>query len=177
MYKILAIFVWSCLVSVIFCAAFAPQQSSSAAADATMKKAQEIPESESYRSAKACSKGGVAVGGYDLVSYRREGGPRFGSAEFSVQYGGDIFLFENVENRETFLSAPNQYLPNYGGWCAISMALGAQTCPDYGNFKIENGDLLLFEVTAFTNGRALWNTDPPKYRTKADVHYQQLMQE
>ena len=70
-----------------------------------------------------------------------------------------------------------QYLPSYGGWCAISLALGGLTCPDYNIFKIENGELLLFEVAAFTNGLALWNTDPPGYRKKADTNYDRFMQE
>lgn len=132
---------------------------------------------EPYRTATKCAKDGVAVGGYDLVSYRDADGPRLGRAEFSVEYGGGIYLFASAGNREKFLADPIQYLPHYGGWCAISMALGQKVCPNASNFKIEEGDLLLFRLTAFTNGRSLWNTDPAKYRQQADVNYQRFMRE
>ena len=38
--------------------------------------------------------------------------------------------------------------------------MGRLACPDYTNFKIEDGRLLLFELTGFTNGRTVWNSDP-----------------
>ena len=165
------------LISMSYCPAFAQEEASTAAADAMMRKAEATFQLESYRPATECAKDGVAVGGYDLISYRDEGGPRFGSAEFTEEYGNNIYLFESAENRDRFLADPMQYLPSYGGWCAISLALGRLTCPDYSDFKIENGDLLLFETTAFTNGRALWNTDAPGYRKKADTNYDRFMQE
>jgi len=165
------------LISMSYCPAFAQEETSSAAADVMMQKVEATLELKPYRPASECAKDGVAVGGYDLISYRDEGGPRFGSAEFTAEYGDNIYLFESAQNRDRFLADPMQYLPSYGGWCAISLALGGLTCPDYSIFKFENGDLLLFEVTAFTNGRALWNTDPPGYRKKADTNYDRFMQE
>lgn len=165
------------LLSMSCSPAFAQEETSSASADVALTKAGARLGLESYRSSRECAKDGVAVGGYDLISYRGEGGPRFGRAEFDVAYGGSIYLFESAENRQKFLNNPIQYLPKYGGWCAISMALGGQTCPDYSNFKIENGDLLFFELIAFTNGRSLWNTDPVVYRKQADSNYERFMRE
>ena len=175
--KIIKTFAGFYLILISYCPAFAQEEIRSAAADAMKLKAEATLELASYRPATECAKDGVAVGGYDLISYRDEGGPRFGSAEFTAEYGDNIYLFETAEKRDRFLADPMQYLPSYGGWCAISLALGGLTCPDYSIFKIENGDLLLFEVTAFTNGRALWNTDPPGHRKKADTNYDRFMEE
>ncbi len=120
---------------------------------------------------RACSPDGVAVGGYDVVSYRAEGGPLLGEKGLAAKHAGLTYLFVSAANRDAFTADPDRFLPSYGGWCAVTLALGRLTCPDYTNFQIENDELLLFETTGFTNGRVLWNTDAPGYRDKADDNY------
>ena len=122
-----------------------------------------------------CAPDGIGNGGYDLISYRKEGGPRFGSAEFPAEHGGLTYLFETEAHRDQFLDDPERYLPAYSGWCAVTLALGRLTCPDYTNFKIEDDRLLLFELTGFTNGQSLWNSDPGRFRGLADDNYGVVM--
>ncbi|MEM6582733.1 MAG: YHS domain-containing (seleno)protein [Pseudomonadota bacterium] len=122
-----------------------------------------------------CSIDGVAIGGYDLVSYHQSDGPMMGLTEIDVQYDHQTYLFANEDNRELFLSNPSQYLPRYQGWCAATLAMGRLACPDYTNFKIEDGQLLLFELVGFTNGRTLWNSDPLGFRTRADANALELL--
>ena len=122
-----------------------------------------------------CTPDGVAVGGYDLVSYRADSGPLVGEKQFALDHGGFTYLFVSDENRRQFEADPERYLPAYSGWCAVTLALGRLTCPDYTNFQIEDDTLLLFETTGFTNGRVLWNTDAPGYRVKADDNYKALL--
>ncbi|MFT5540945.1 MAG: hypothetical protein ACI97K_001955 [Glaciecola sp.] len=121
-----------------------------------------------------CEPDGVANGGYDLLSYRQDGGPLVGLKEFTVSYNGLKYLFVNDNNRVSFLEEPERYLPEYNGFCAITLALGRVTCPQYDNFKIEDDKLLLFEVTGFTNGRILWNSEPADFRSKADSNFLQI---
>lgn len=123
-----------------------------------------------------CVVDGIATGGYDLISYRHEGGPRFGSAEFPAEHEDLTYLFETEANRDRFLEDPERYVPAYSGWCAVTLALGRLTCPDYTNFKIEDERLLLFELTGFTNGRTLWNSDPGRYGGLADGNYSVVME-
>lgn len=122
----------------------------------------------------ACAPDGVGAGGYDLVSYRQPGGPKPGSPEFLAEYEGLGYLFVSAENRRQFLADPVGFLPAYGGWCATTLALGQLMCPDPTVFKIEDDRLLLFEVTGFTNGRTLWDTDPGAFRQKADTNFATL---
>lgn len=124
---------------------------------------------------RECAPEGIGVGGYDLLSYRSDNGPRFGSPEFSASHHDMEYLFESEENRQLFLDDPERYLPAYSGWCAVTLALGRLSCPDFDNFKIENDRLLLFELTGFTNGQALWNTAPDRYRDLADGNYSVVM--
>ncbi len=122
-----------------------------------------------------CAPDGVAVGGYDLVSYHQPDGPRPGQKAFEVEREGLRYRFASAENLARFEAAPDDYLPRYRGWCAATLAMGRLTCPDYTNFKIENGELLLFELVGFTNGRTVWDSDPNGFRTRADENARQLL--
>lgn len=126
-------------------------------------------------SAHPCSPDGVAIGGYDLVSYHQPGGPLAGSANLELQREGLIYRFSSQENFELFQSNPQSYLPRYQGWCATTLSMGRLVCPDYTNFKIEDGQLLLFELAGFTNGRVLWDSDPTGFRTRADINANKLL--
>jgi len=121
-----------------------------------------------------CAKEGVSVGGFDLVSYQQPAGPAPGIPELSMEFNGSTYLFANQSNLDTFRADPELYLPAYAGFCAITLALGRVTCPEYSNFKIEDDRLLLFEITGFTNGRTLWNTNPEDFRNKADANFDKL---
>ena len=121
-----------------------------------------------------CAKDGVSAGGFDLVSYRHPDGPGMGTPEFSAEFNGSTYRFATQPNLDTFRVNPERYLPAYAGFCAITLALGRVICPEFSNFKIEDDRLLLFEVTGFTNGRSLWDTNPEDFRKKADVNFELL---
>jgi hypothetical protein len=122
-----------------------------------------------------CAPDGIAVGGYDLVSYHQGTAPRQGLPQYAADHGGLSYHFMNPGNRDQFQAAPEKYLPVYRGFCATTLAMGALACPDYSNFKLENGRLLLFELAGFTNGRTVWNSDPTGFRQRADVNYIKLV--
>ncbi len=122
-----------------------------------------------------CSPDGVALGGYDVTSYFESGGPYFGTAEFVAEHNGLKYRFASQDNLSRFNAEPARYLPRYGGWCAANLSMGQLACPDYTNFKIEEGSLLLFEHTGFTNGLTVWNTDPLEYRQRADQNAIELL--
>ncbi len=124
-----------------------------------------------------CAPDGVAVGGYDLVSYHQPDGPQAGLEAFEVEHKGLRYRFANADNRAQFEAAPGDYLPRYRGWCATTLSMGRLTCPDYSNFKIENGELLLFELAGFTNGRTLWDSDPSSFRQRADANALKLLEQ
>ena len=118
-----------------------------------------------------CAPEGVAVGGYDLVSYHSDGGPVMGTAQFSANHGELKYHFASAANLATFQGDTERYLPVYSGFCAATLAMGSLVCPDYTNFKLEEGRLLLFELAGFTNGRTVWNSDPVGFRQRADANF------
>ncbi len=123
-----------------------------------------------------CAPDGIALGGYDAVSYHQINGPIKGSGEYRVTVGTLTFQFATLANQETFEQNPEQYTPTYLGWCSATLSMGRLACPDYTNFQIENGRLLLFERIGFTNGRDMWNADPRGNKARADENFIKLSQ-
>ncbi len=68
---------------------------------------------------------GYAVGGYDVVAYfELEDGdaPVAGSDAYVTPYKGVQWRFASAENLAKFKANPDQYRPQYGGYCAWAMA-------------------------------------------------------
>lgn len=124
--------------------------------------------------AHPCAPEGVAVGGYDLVSYHQPDGPVLGSESLAARHNGLSYHFSSAAHLAKFQADPERYLPRYQGWCATNLSFGRLACPEYTNFKLEDGDLLLFEHHGFTNGRSLWNADPLAHRRSADRFFPKL---
>jgi YHS domain-containing protein len=78
------------------------------------------------------STSGVAVNGYDVVSYFTELKPVKGSKEYSFKWKDAEWMFSSDKNLELFKSNPEKYAPQFGGYCAFGTAEGhtAPTKPD-----------------------------------------------
>ena len=67
---------------------------------------------------------GVAVGGYDPVSYFNSSGPKQGKKDITYSYNGATWRFANTANRDSFTKNPKAYAPQYGGHCAWAASQG-----------------------------------------------------
>ena len=78
------------------------------------------------------SSSGVAVNGYDVVSYFTELKPVKGSKDHSFQWKNAAWYFSSDKNLELFKSDPDKYAPQFGGYCAFGVAEDhtAPTKPD-----------------------------------------------
>lgn len=85
---------------------------------------------------------GVAVHGYDVVSYH-SGTPVAGNGKYSMAYEGGTYRFASAENLATFKADPAKYIPAYGGFCAFGVALGKKFDGNPKNWKIVDGRLYL----------------------------------
>ncbi len=121
------------------------------------------------------SKKGLAIAGYDVVSYF-SGEAKKGDASFKVAHQGVIFLFASKENSIAFRSDPEKYLPEYGGYCAYAVATkGKKVKIDPETFEVRDGKLYLFYNAWGTNTLTLWqNEDPEKLIPLADSNWKGL---
>jgi len=82
-------------------------------------------------------KNGLAIGGFDPVSYFISGKPMEGTKKYTISYGGAIYYFVSDDNKNRFRSDPLKYIPAYGGWCAFAMGdYGEKVKVDPQTFKI-----------------------------------------
>lgn len=91
---------------------------------------------------------GVAIDGYDPVTYFTEPEPQLGSPDYEYYWGGVPWYFTSAANRDVFMRAPEVYAPQYGGYCTMSLARGYLSDGKPGLYVIEKMKLYLFYSTA-----------------------------
>ncbi len=117
-------------------------------------------------------KNGIAIEGFDLVSYF-EGKPEIGSKEYSTIYEGATFWFSSQNHLTSFQSNPDKYLPEYGGYCAFAIADYAEKVKiDPKTFKVTDGRLFLFYNFNLTNTLTPWIKNETALIKKADKNWQ-----
>ena len=67
---------------------------------------------------------GVAIDGFDPVSYFTDPEPQPGKPDFEYIWQGVSWYFENPANRDVFMRSPEVYAPQFGGHCAMSLSRG-----------------------------------------------------
>lgn len=119
-------------------------------------------------------KNGVAIQGYDIVSYFK-GGPVLGSKKFPVDYRDVTFLFSNQSNANEFDANPEKYVPAYGGWCATAVALMNKKLDiNPASFVIQDGVLYLFS-TSMGPAKDEWVKNYPSIKQKADANWAKII--
>ena len=67
---------------------------------------------------------GIAIDGYDPVTYFTENEPQPGQPQYEYYWGGVAWYFASAANRDVFMRAPDVYAPQHGGYCEMSLARG-----------------------------------------------------
>lgn len=86
---------------------------------------------------------GLALKGYDPVSYFEAGRPQAGKEQFTAQHDGAIYRFSSAANRDAFIANPARYVPAFGGFCAMGVALEKKLDVDPQAWKVVDGRLYL----------------------------------
>lgn len=126
-------------------------------------------ESATFYNAEAgvynVDKNNVAVSGYDLVEYHQSHTAIRGSEEFELIHDGVKYHFMDEQNLTTFEANPDEYLPEFGGYCAYGLGMKEDSDGnkpgkypvDPKSFKIVNGKLYLFYDGPTFDALEYWN--------------------
>jgi YHS domain-containing protein len=87
---------------------------------------------------------GLAIGGYDPVAFFTDGKPMTGRADFELRYGGTVWRFCNVGNKEAFAARPDVYMPRFGGYDPVGVARGVAVAGNPDHWLISGERLFLF---------------------------------
>jgi hypothetical protein len=101
---------------------------------------------------------GLALKGYDPVAYFTDRKPLSGDSSLTAQWHGVTWRFVSAAHRDSFLTAPERYAPQYGGYCAFAIAHDWIADIDPGQWAVVGGKLYL------NNGffsQIAWNFDRP----------------
>jgi len=116
---------------------------------------------------------GLAIRGTDPVAYFREGRPVTGDAAFEADWKGARWRFVSARNRDDFLSTPDRFAPQYGGFCAWAVAARGKlysTQPE--NWSVVDGKLYL----NFNDDiQRKWEADVAGFITRADGSWPEIV--
>ncbi|MEL6262218.1 MAG: YHS domain-containing (seleno)protein [Cyanobacteria bacterium J06554_11] len=144
---------------------------SSAAENTAESAADNTATSAADSSAKIFVKDGVAIGGADPVAYFTEETYVPGSPEFSHGWKGATWQFATAENRDRFAENPEQYAPEFGGYCAWAVGQNALAAIDPNAWSIVDGKLYL---NANQRIQDRWSKDIPGNIALAEANWPTL---
>ncbi|MGL3111227.1 YHS domain-containing (seleno)protein [Bradyrhizobium sp. BR 1432] len=103
---------------------------------------------------------GVAIEGFDPVAYFVDGAAVRGKAQFEANLWGAVWRFRNEGNRASFLSHPEIYGPQFGGYDPADIARGVVIAGNPRFFALVAQRLYLFSREA---NRDAFAADPERF--------------
>lgn len=86
---------------------------------------------------------GIALSGYDVVSYFTAGHAVRGNAKNALMWHGATWYFSSDETMDKFEMDPRSYMPEFGGYCAYAVAEGELESSEPDLFVVQDGHLYL----------------------------------
>lgn len=86
---------------------------------------------------------GLAVHGYDVVSFFTDSKPMQGEAAFAVVHNEATYRFASKAHLDMFKASPAKYEPAFGGFCAYGVSVNAKFDGDPRFWQIVDGKLYL----------------------------------
>jgi YHS domain-containing protein len=111
---------------------------------------------------------GVAIGGFDPVSFHVDAKPSKGTKKYQTFQQGVTWFFKNKENLLAFMKHPEKYKPAYGGFCAYSVSVGSKYSGDPTLWSIQGGKLYLQHNRGT---QMIWSKDISKHIATADQNW------
>ena len=117
----------------------------------------------------------IAVQGYSPVSYLDLGIAQVGLKEYKASYNGLNYYFTSQDQKKTFEANPTKYLPQYGGFCAFGVSVGAKFRVDPNKFLVKDGKYFLFLYDLEVDAQQLWLAGKHKdLLSTADTNWNKL---
>ena len=114
----------------------------------------------------------IALNGYSPVSYLDLGLAQRGSKQYRAIHKDIAYYFTTAEQKTKFQNNPEKYLPQYGGFCAFGIYVGAKFRVDPTKFVVNDGKYYLFLNDVEVDAKQLWiaESDQSKLRRTADTN-------
>ena len=117
--------------------------------------------------------GNLAVKGYDVVSYFIDNKAVKGDKKLQIEWQGANWRFASQANLDAFKANPEQYAPQYGGYCAYAVSQGYTAGIDPEAFAVVGGKLYLNYSHSIADK---WQADRDNYILLADKNWPEVGQ-
>lgn len=97
----------------------------------------------------------IALQGYSTVSYIDLGIPQI-NKQFKTSKDGVDYYFVDAGQKQKFEANPDKYLPQYGGFCAFGVSVGAKFRVNPYKYVVKDGKLYLFLYNTEVDAQQLW---------------------
>lgn len=98
----------------------------------------------------------IALQGYSPVSYIDLSIAQIGSKQYKATYDGADYYFVDNDQKKKFEANPEKYLPQYGGYCAFGVSVGAKFRVNPYKYVVKDGKLFLFLYNMEVDAQQLW---------------------
>jgi hypothetical protein len=115
---------------------------------------------------------GVTLKGHDAVAYFTEGRAVPGLPQFEFTWNGARWRFASAANRDRFAKSPEQFAPQFGGYCAWAVSRNYTADIDPQAFAVVDGKLY---VNYSTFVQARWRLDRDGNITKGHQNWPGLL--
>lgn len=116
---------------------------------------------------------GVALGGFDPVTYFADSTPRKGDVKIQATFNGALYHFVSQDNRAIFEKDPTKFAPAYGGYCGYAASVGKVRPADPLIWSIVDGQLIVQHTKGADD---LWKKDVAGNKAKADRYWPRLVE-
>lgn len=132
------------------------------------------PRINTLKNSFFASRTDTAINGYDTVAYFTQGKPVKGLDSLVVDWMGAKWKFSTQANLELFKAKPEQYAPQYGGYCAYGVAQGYLVKVEPEQFTVREGKLYL---NYDADVQSKWLKDPEGFNREADQKFEALLKQ
>ena len=110
-------------------------------------------------------KGNVAMDGHDVTAFFTQNKPVKGSSKFASELNGVTYYFASAQAKQLFDATPNQYIPKFGGYCAVAASFNKVEAVQIDLFDVYEGNLY-FNRNA--KAQKIWNKDKKAVQVRAN---------
>lgn len=114
---------------------------------------------------------GLALYGFDPLTYLVDGKARQGKPDYEESWAGVTWRFVNIGNQKAFADAPDFYCPRYGGYDALGITRGLATAGKPVIFEVHKNRVYLFYSHA---NRHVWLDARDAHIARADQRWSKV---
>jgi len=113
----------------------------------------------------------IVLSGYDPVAYFTDKRPVKGADAFAFDWDGERYLFASADHRQMFTAKPEQFAPQFGGFCTTGVSVGDKAEADPQQWIIVGETLYVF---GSAEGKAMAMKDMSGTIARAKTNWQKL---